>query len=448
MKQILILGAGRSSSSLIDRLLSRAPHVGFRVTVGDLDVRAVEARMAAHPHGLTHGSVFPMELDRTEERDARIAASDLVISMVPAAGHPAIAAVAIAAGVPVITPSYIAPEMAALDGAARAAGVLVLCELGLDPGIDHLSAMALLADLRAGGAQVTHFESYCGGLPAPASDTNPWHYKFSWAPRNVVVAGQSGTSTFLAGGMPRAVPPHRVFRTVRPVEVAGVRYDGYPNRDSLAYTERYGLDGVDTLIRGTLRGEGFCAAWDVLVGLGCVRDDVRLEWPEGTSWAEWLRTFVPDGERGGDLRAEVAGVTGAGEEALDRLAWLGLFDGQEGPGACAGTPADILQGLLERRWRLEPGDRDLIVLVHRIEYVQGGQRYEAVSSLVREGRDTVFTAMSDTVGWPIAVAAEVLLAGGFGRTGVEAPLAPVYAERLLPELEALGIRFEESRRAL
>lgn len=447
MKNILILGAGRSSSSLIDRLLTRAPEGGFRVVVGDLDRALVEAKLAAHPHGPTHGEAFALTLDSTEARDARIAAADVVVSMVPASGHPAIAAAAIAAGVPVITPSYISPEMAALDGPARAAGVLVLCELGLDPGIDHLSAMALLHGIRSTGGRVTHFESYCGGLPAPASDTNPWHYKFSWAPRNVVVAGQAGTSTFLAGGRPRAIPPHRVFSTVRRVEIGGVVYDAYPNRDSLAYTERYGLAGVDTLIRGTLRGEGFCASWDILVALGCVRDDVRMEWPEGTTWDGWMRTFLPESS-GSDLRTAIARQTGASGPALDRIAWLGLFDTTTGPGACSGSPADILQGLLERMWKLEPTDRDLIVLWHRVAYEQEGRRFEVESSLVREGRDATFTAMSDTVGWPIALAAEHVLAGGFGRTGVEAPLAPVYGEVLLPQLEACGIRFDEHRRAL
>lgn len=445
LKQLLILGAGRSSSTLIQESLKRAEVLGWKVQVGDLDGKLAAAKVAGHPNG----DAFALDPADAAERDRRIRESDLVISMVPAFLHAPIAQVAIAAGKPVITPSYIAPEMQALDGAARDAGVLVLNEIGLDPGIDHMSAMKILDEIREAGGAVRGFESYCGGLIAPDSDTNPWHYKFSWNPRNVVIAGQAGPATFLDGGRVRMVPPHRLFHQVRSVEVAGTSYEGYPNRDSLAYRERYGLKAAQTLVRGTLRGEGFCEAWQAFVALGCVRDDVQLSWPEGVNWPTWLRTFLPAELAGREIRDAVAVTTGASDAALDRWEWLGLFDAEKGPRTVTGSPADVLQDLLERAWRLEPQDRDMIVMWHRFEYELDGAVRERISALRLEGRDSTLTAMSDTVGLPMLMAAEVILEeGGFGRTGVEAPMDRAYYDRLLPRLEAWGIRFEETDRAL
>ena len=444
-KTILVLGAGKSSSSLIAHLLERAESGGWEGLVGDLDGTVAAAKVGGHPRG----EYFQMDPADVRGRDARIAASDLVISMLPASLHPELAAVAIAAGVPMITPSYISPEMAELDRAAEEADVLILNEMGLDPGLDHLCAVRMFEEIQSAGGVISSFESYCGGLVAPDCDDNPWHYKFSWNPRNVVQAGQGGAATFLEGGVPRLVPPHRVFQRPRRIEVQGRVYEGYPNRDSLSYREIYGLEGVSTLIRGTLRGEGFCAGWDVLVQLGCVREDVNLVWPAGTSWADWLGTFLPGDEGEQDLRKRVAQRTGATPQALDLLDALGLFDAHSGPELLAGSPAAVLQRRLESCWSLKPGDRDLVVQWHRVEFTWEGSRWERLSSLVLEGRDAQFTAMSDTVGLPIALAAEIMLAGpGFGRVGVEPPMASVYHALLLPRLEALGIRFEDETRRL
>ena len=271
---VVVLGAGRSSSSLIQELLNRSESNGWRVAVGDMDVALAQQKCANHPAS----EAFEIDPSDNASRDARIASADLVISMVPAFLHPQIAAVAIEAGVPVITPSYVSPEMEALHERAVEKGVLVLNEIGLDPGIDHLSAKQVLDRIEEEGGKMIEFESYCGGLIAPDSDNNPWHYKFSWNPRNVVLAGQGGSATFLAGGADRLVPPHRVFQNARTIEVGGVAFEGYPNRDSIAYVDKYGLDGIQTLVRGTLRGEGFCAGWDALVQLGCVSDDVSMTW--------------------------------------------------------------------------------------------------------------------------------------------------------------------------
>lgn len=441
---ILILGAGRSSSSLIDHLLSRSEPNGWHVQLGDLNYDLAAEKIGDHPCG----EAFALDADDVSARDARIQSADLVISMVPAFLHAAIAAVAIKAGKPVITPSYINSEMQALDALARSKGVLVLNEVGLDPGIDHLSAMQILDQIRSEGGTVKAFESYCGGLIAPDSDTNPWHYKFSWNPRNVVLAGQGGSATFIDGGKERLVAPHRAFHHVRRMEIHGAVYEGYPNRDSLAYVERYGLENVETLIRGTLRGDGFCEAWDALVQLGVVRDDAVMSWPLGVSWSQWLRTFLPADQKALALRDVVQTLTGVSESAMDRLDWLGLFDEKSGPVLLHGTPAQVMQVLLESKWELQPSDRDMVIMWHRFEYEKEGKRHEITSSLKLEGRNSIFTAMSDTVGWPMAIAAEAILKKRIRRIGVEAPLHADYYNLLLPELASMGVRFHESHRVL
>ena len=439
-KSVVVLGAGRSSSSLIQELLNRSEANNWQVAVGDVDVALAQRKCAAHPAS----EAFAIDPQNNASRDERIKSAHLVISMVPAFLHPQIAAVAIEAGVPVITPSYVSPEMEALHDRAVEKGVLVLNEIGLDPGIDHLSAKQVLDRIVGEGGKMLEFESYCGGLIAPDSDDNPWHYKFSWNPRNVVLAGQAGPATFLAGGSDRLVPPHRVFQNARTIEVGGTSFEGYPNRDSIMYVEKYGLEGIQTLVRGTLRGEGFCAGWDALVQLGCVRDDVSMAWPVGCSWADWLRSFVPAQWAEEGLESAVRRVTHCSEETLTRLKWLGLFDDQSGPQITQGTPAQIIQALLEVKWELKPKDRDMIVMWHRFLYEIQGEQHEVTSSLRLEGRDAVYTGMSDTVGWPMAIAAEAMLQGKFEQTGVEVPLHRDYYNVILPELERMGVHFEET----
>ena len=443
MKSILVLGAGRSSSSLIKRLLERAVDCDWKVVVGDIDLDVAKLKVGEHERG----EAFKLSASDNEERDRRIAESDLVLSMVPAFLHVSVAKEAIANGVPVITPSYVSEEMKALDGAAKDAGVLVLNEIGLDPGIDHMSAMKVIDEIKADGGRLIGFESYCGGLVAPDSDDNPWHYKISWNPRNVVLAGQGGAATFKEEGVVKVEPPHRVFRKLRPVEVDGRMYMGYPNRDSLSYLETYGIDGVDTLIRGTLRGEGYCESWDLIVRLGMVRDDVNLSWAEGISWADWTRTFIPAGASGETLRDTVKGMLGASDEEVDRLEWLGLFSETDGPQRVEGSPADVIQNLIVAKWELAEGDRDLIVMWHRFEFEKDGRRQEITSELALEGADQTYTGMSDTVGLPMALAAEYMLKGpGFNEVGVVVPVTENYYTPMLKQLETLGISFVEKHR--
>jgi saccharopine dehydrogenase-like NADP-dependent oxidoreductase len=445
MKSILVLGAGRSCSTLIRHLLMRSEECDWRVVVGDIDIEVATQKVDNHPRG----DAFELSPTDNIERDKRIAEADLVMSMVPAFLHVSVVKVAIAAGVPVITPSYLSKEMEALDDEARKAGVLILNEIGLDPGIDHMSAMQIIDEIKAEGGKMLGFESYCGGLVATVSDNNPWHYKISWNPRNIVLAGQGGSATFKDNGRVKLEPPHRVFRRLRPVNIDGCLYKGYPNRDSLAYEEIYGLAGIKTLIRGTLRVDGFCRSWDILVQLGMVRDDVKLSWMKGISWSEWTRSFLPATTANLSVSDAINATVISDHETNERLKWLGLFDLESGPSVVEGTPAQILEALLVDKWALEDGDRDMVVMWHRFEYEKGGKRFERTSEFSLEGSDSVYTAMSDTVGLPMALAAEhMLVGGGFGRVGVEIPVSSTYYEVLLPKLEKLGVVFKENHREL
>jgi saccharopine dehydrogenase (NADP+, L-glutamate forming) len=423
----------------------RSEECDWRVVVGDINLQVAIQKVDGHPRG----DAFELSSTDNIERDKRIAEADLVMSMVPAFLHVSVAKVAIAAGVPVITPSYLSKEMKALDDEARKAGVLVLNEIGLDPGIDHMSAMQIIDEIKAEGGEMLGFESYCGGLVATESDNNPWHYKISWNPRNIVLAGLGGSATFKDNGRVKLEPPHRVFRRLRDVKIAGRLYKGYPNRDSLAYEKIYGLEGITTLIRGTLRVDGFCRSWDILVQLGMVRDDVKLSWRKGISWSEWTRSFLPATTANLSVSDAINATVISDHETNERLSWLGLFDLESGPSVVEGTPAQILEALLVDKWALEDGDRDMVVMWHRFEYEKEGKRFERTSEFFLEGSDSVYTAMSDTVGLPMALAAEhMLVGGGFGRVGVEIPVSSTYYEVLLPKLEKLGIVFKENHREL
>ena len=366
-QHILIIGAGRSSTSLISYLLDNATASGWTVHVGDMDVTLAQEKCGNHPNGV------PFAFNALDDniRAQHIEQADIVISMLPARFHHLVVRDCIRFRTHVITPSYVSQDLKDMEADINAAGITVLNEMGLDPGIDHMSAMQIIDEIREGGGTMTRFESFTGGLVAPESDNNPWGYKFTWNPRNVVLAGQGGAARFIQEGQYKYIPYHELFQRVKPIEVgAHGLFEGYANRDSLGYQEVYGLQGIPTLYRGTLRKAGFSEAWNVFVRLGMTDDSYQVSGLKDMTWRNFINAFlVFADEKTVEEKLRIRyGVT---EEVMSKLAWLGLFDDTP-VGLDNGSPAQVLQHLLEQKWSLEPGDKDMIVMWHRFGYELDG----------------------------------------------------------------------------
>jgi saccharopine dehydrogenase (NADP+, L-glutamate forming) len=438
MPTILLFGAGKSATYLIDYLADSCGDGSRKLLVADLD----PALAAAKLKGRLHTEALGVNLEQEESRQQLIRQADVVISMLPAGLHPILAADCLKLGVHFFTASYESEALRAMRSEIEAKCLLFLNECGLDPGIDHMSALKIIHEAKAKGEVIRSFKSYCGGLLAPESEDNPWKYKFTWNPRNVVLAGQ-GTSKFLDHGEVKLVPYQQLFKRVETIHFPGLGdFDGYPNRDSLNYQGIYGLEQVDTLLRGTLRRAGFCKAWDVFVQLGMTDDTASVQLPPGSTYRQFLNTFLPwsDQPTVEEKLAEV--IPDLDFPTFEKLQWLGLFESNPLP-ITDGTPAQLLQAILEVHWSLQPADRDLIVMQHQFEIQTQVGIKKVISSLVEEGQDGVYTAMAKTVGLPLAIAVDLFLKGEISLRGLQLPVVP---ELYLPILEALekeGIRFEE-----
>jgi saccharopine dehydrogenase (NADP+, L-glutamate forming) len=437
-QNILIIGAGRSSSSLIRYLLDHAEAENWQVRVGDVDERMARQKVRDH----ARGTGFRFDIHDPAQREKEISTSMVVVSMLPASMHGAVAKDCVRLGKHLVTASYVSDEMRTLDAAAKANGVLLLNEIGLDPGIDHLSAMQIIDRIREQSGELTAFYSYCGGLVAPESNTNPWGYKFSWNPRNVILAGQ-GTAQYIEQGRLKYLPYSRLFRNATTIEVEGWgKFDAYANRDSLSYRKVYGIDTIPTLLRGTLRMPGYCKAWNAFVQLGLTDDTYKIRQASNLSYAELIEAYLPQGK--GSLQQRLAAFLSEEEnsEVMQKLVWTGILGVEKIPQQEA-SPAEILQHLLEKKWKLEPGDKDMIVMQHRFDYTLAHQKYTLLSSLVVKGEDETHTAMAKTVGLPVAMAVRRLLKGQLQRTGVCVPVTTDIYDPLLEELAGYGIRFTE-----
>jgi len=439
MQKILVLGAGLSSGALISYLLEHAGKGRWKVRIADISEEMARQKIMGHPAGET------VKLDAGDEDHLayEIHNADLVISMLPARMHPRVARHCVRYGRHMITASYVSPELRELDEEARKNNVLLLNEIGVDPGIDHMSAVYLLERLRKQGAEITAFESNTGGLVAPKHDNNPWNYKFTWNPRNVVLAGQGGAQ-FLHNGMYKYIPYHKIFRRYERIYILDLgEFEAYPNRDSLKYQDAYGLQNVETMFRGTIRRPGFCKAWDILVQTGMTDDSYIMHHSDQLTYREYTNSFLAWSPTMNveDKLAEYTGVD-KDSETMYKIRWLGLFS-NERAGLRDATPAQILQSLLEKRWKLDPDDKDMIVMQHQIEYKTGGRKKKILSSLVYTGKDAKSTAMSVTVGLPVAIAARLIMEGKISLRGVHIPIHPEIYMPVLQELSEHGIRFVE-----
>lgn len=437
MTHILVLGAGRSSWYLLSYLSAKSAENNWRVTVCDRDAES----LAAHCAGF---NVSARQLDVSDDVSLgeAVEAADLVVSLLPPALHLKVAGLCLQHAKHLATASYVSSEMRAMHAEASSKGLVFLNEMGLDPGIDHLSAMKAMDDLRSQGAVITSFESYCGGLvhEEDCAD-NPWRYKFSWNPRNVILAGQGGHSVFRQNGQLRCIPWHRLFTQSEMLQIPGAGlFDSYANRDSLSYEHLYKLEQAATIKRGTLRRPHFCKNWQVFVALGFT--DAQTLLPAAVnSFAKLAEVLT------GNTRTPFSDWLIANDYILpEDKPWFDFFNDASSDTIPAGqhTAADILQHMLMKKWKLGNHDRDEVVMYHRIGYLLNNEPKTLHSVMKLAGKDQVRTAMAATVGLPLAMGVELILTGKMAERGVVVPVSPGWYVPVLQKLEEFGVIFKET----
>jgi saccharopine dehydrogenase-like NADP-dependent oxidoreductase len=471
MHKVLLFGAGKSSSVLID-FLQRVASEGFwEIAIADADETMIRAKTGDDPRTIVVG----IDILDAEKRMHWIQWSDLVISLMPPHLHLLIANDCLQAEKSLLTASYVDDAMRTLDNEIKSKGLLFLCEMGLDPGIDHMSAMELIDRLQKKGAKINGFSSHCGGLVAPESDDNPWHYKISWNPRNVVMAGKSG-AIYLDESQNVELPYSDLFSKQRPVNVATKDIDlslaYYPNRNSLPYIQLYGLEGVQKFIRTTLRYPAFISGWNNLIELRLTDEtlmyatdgmkladffklhfqqvgfnhwlDKQLEWrfKDSNDLIKAMESSTADEEKL-IMSKRLAETMESANELLKQLFFLGMEDNQTliNLGNC--SAADVLQCCLEKKLLLNPTDLDMVVMQHEIGYELDGKQYLTTSSLVVKGKDNIHTAMAKTVGLPLGIAARLILDKQIQVKGLQIPTLSEIYDKVLPELAKEGIEFWE-----
>jgi saccharopine dehydrogenase-like NADP-dependent oxidoreductase len=441
MKNILVIGAGRSAVTLIKYLLDNSVSNNWKVIVADFSEDLAQEAVARHANGK---AIF-FDVTNEAQREREIANADIVISMLPASLHITVAKDCVRLKKDLVTASYVSAEITELDESAKDAGVLLLNEIGLDPGIDHMSAMQVIDGIKENGGELTSFKSYCGGLVHPDYDTNPWNYKFTWNPRNVVLAGQ-GTAQYIKKGKYKYIPYTKLFERTELMEVLDAgEFEGYANRDSLGYRAAYGLEDIPTLFRGTLRRKGYCKAWNMFVQLGMTDDTYKVENSENLTYRAFSNLFFPYNN---ELSVEEKFCSylnlSRDSEEFKKVEWLGIFT-DISVGLKDASPSQILQKICEEKWTLDTEDKDMIVMQHQFEYVQNGVQNKLNSSLLVFGETPRFTSMAKTVGLPAAIAAKLILNGQIKSTGVRIPISKDIYIPVLKELEENGISFIEEK---
>jgi len=441
MRSILIIGAGRSASSLIRYLLSKSESENLHLIVADLSLVLAEKKTQKHPNA----TPIALNIFDTEERKTAISKASIVISMLPAHLHIEIAKDCLEFKKHLVTASYISDAMQALDEEAKKNNLIFMNEIGLDPGIDHMSAMKVIDEIRAKGGNMLLFESFCGGLVAPECDNNLWNYKFTWAPRNVVLAGQGGAAKFIQEGTYKYIPYGTVFRRTEFLEVEGYgKFEAYSNRDSLKYRSIYGLDDILTLYRGTIRRVGYSKAWNMFVQLGMTDDSYIMEDSENMSYRQFVNSFLPYHPTDSvEIKTRLILKIDQDDIMWDKLLELDLFNPNKKVNLPNATPAQILEKILSDSWTLEPDDKDMIVMYNKFGYELNGKKQQIDSKMVCIGEDQTYTAMAKTVGLPVAMATLLILNGKITTPGVQLPIRKEVYLPILKELEEYGVIFNE-----
>ena len=425
MKTVLLIGAGKSATVLIDYLIAEAKKKIWHVTIADANREQVLSKTNHSPFAEAVG----LNVTNDKDRSAVIEKADLVISMMPPALHYLVAKDCVEHGKHLLTASYLDDKMKSFDAKVKEKGLLFLCEMGLDPGIDHMSAMKIIDEIKAGGGKVTSFKSHCGGLVAPESDNNPWHYKISWNPRNVVLAGKAGAE-YKANGKTVHKDYKQLFADCGEVKIDGLgSLAFYPNRDSLSYMPVYQLEDAATFVRTTLRYPDYCKGWNSVVQSGLTNDTDALD-TNNTNFKQWASPLLPF----------------INNENKAMLGFLGFFDDETIPVA-AKNSADVLQHLLETKLAMQEHDKDMIVMLHEIEFENAaGKKQKIESSLIVKGEDNLRTAMAKTVGLPLGIAAKFILEEKIKMSGVHIPIHKEIYKPVLNELEKCGVIFKEEEK--
>ncbi|MBI6120668.1 saccharopine dehydrogenase family protein [Salegentibacter maritimus] len=441
MKEILIIGAGKSTSVLIEHLLSKTEIEDLFLKIGDIDLE--NAKKACKDKN--HCKAFHLDVFNAEARENAVKNADIVISMLPARFHIEVAKACVKFKKNMVTASYISKEMKALDADVKKNGLIFMNEIGVDPGIDHMSAMQVIDRIRAKGGKILLFESFTGGLVAPESDTNLWNYKFTWNPRNVVVAGQGGVAKFIQEGKYKYIPYHRLFRRTELLEIENYgKFEGYANRNSLDYMSIYGLDDVLTLYRGTIRRVGFSRAWNMFVQLGMTDDSFSIKDSENMSYRDFVNSFLPYSPTDSvELKLRHNLKIDQDDLMWEKLLELDIFNRDKKIGIKEATPAQALQKILMDKWSLAPDDKDMIVMYHKFGYELNGKKKQIDATMVHIGKDQAETAMAKTVGLPVAIATLKILKGEITSPGVQLPIKKEVYEPILQELEKHHIVFKE-----
>ncbi|MDH7912129.1 saccharopine dehydrogenase C-terminal domain-containing protein [Winogradskyella sp. SYSU M77433] len=442
MRKILVIGAGKSTSYLIKYLLEKSNTEKLHITIGDLNVEQAKKLIGDHPKT----DVIHLDVFDSESRSKAIKNADIVVSMLPARFHIEAAKDCITYKKHMVTASYVSNEMQELDTEAKANNLVFMNEIGVDPGIDHMSAMKVIDNIRDEGGKMILFESFTGGLVAPESDNNLWNYKFTWNPRNVVVAGQGGAAKFLQEDQFKYIPYHRLFRRTEFLDVDGYgRFEAYANRDSLKYQDVYGLEHVKTLYRGTMRRVGFSRAWNVFVQLGMTDDSYTIDDSANMSYRDFVNAFLPYSPTDSvELKFRHALKIDQDDIVWDKFLELDLFNPKKMVELEKATPAQILQKILMDSWTLSEEDKDMIVMYHKFGYELDGNKYQIDSTMVTLGEDQTYTAMSKTVGLPVAIATLAILNGTIKTPGVQIPISKEVYEPILEELKNHGVMFKET----
>jgi saccharopine dehydrogenase-like NADP-dependent oxidoreductase len=442
MKRILLIGAGRSTSSMISYWLQKMEVHSFGLTIVDVCIELATKIVKNHPNV----AILAINILEDEaQRKQLISSHDVVVSMLPAHLHLEVAKECIIFKKHLFTASYVSDGMKLLHEQAFQNGVMLLNEMGVDPGIDHMSAMQVIDKIKKQGGKMILFESFTGGLVAPESDDNLWNYKFTWNPRNVVLAGQGGVSKFIQEGKYKYIPYQKLFRRTEFLQVEGYgTFEGYANRDSLKYRSIYGLDDIATMYRGTLRRVGFSKAWDMLVQLGMTDDSYIMEDSENMSYRDFTNAFLAYHPTDSvELKLRHYLKIDQDDVLWYKLVELDLFNSNKMVGLKNATPAQILEKILSEKWKLKPQDKDMIVMYHKFGYEINGEKKQIDATMVCLGEDQTYTAMAKTVGLPLAIATLRTLTKGWCIPGVQIPILPEIYGPILLELQEHGIIFHE-----